>query len=87
MLCFYLKIGSPKSEQEIVAFNKTIDNRLWSGLKSGMNPEETLHGRPYAEVGFLVKKSTELSNKLLNTNSNRVLGLQISIGKNVLLIL
>ena len=51
---------------------------LWTSLKSSVNPEEELHGRPYGGVGFVCKNTTnDFSIRPVNIDNDRLSAIQL----------
>ena len=68
------------SQQEICSFNNTISNgEYWTGLKTSINHEESLRGRPYGGVGFLARKTKNFAFKLLKLDSDRLAGMEVIV--------
>ena len=54
-----------------------LNEGLKCHLKSSINPEEVLTGRPYGGVGFIYRKSPDLSYRITETDSDRISAMQI----------
>ena len=66
------------SQQEIISFNYSICNDgYWAGLKTSINHEESLRGRPFGGVGFLARETKNFTYKLLTLDSERLAGMEV----------
>lgn len=52
-------------------------NKLWSVLKSSMDPEVIQRGRSYGGVGFICKEKKGVSYRSLDVESDRICALQV----------
>ncbi len=49
----------------------------WSHMKSSIDPEEVLQGRPYGGVGFICKRIQGLIYKPIEVDNDRITGVQL----------
>ena len=65
--------------------HKFNDSEKWFHMKSSINPEEVLVGRPHGGIGFIGNRVKGITYKPLNIESDRVTGVElISGGKSTL---
>ncbi len=63
---------------ELQNMNKCFrDQGLWSHLKSSVDPEEVLQGRPYGGLGFVCKPIDGVIYKPIEVDCDRIMGLQL----------
>ncbi len=63
---------------EIPALKKALKEAgLWSCLKSSINPEEVLIGRPYGGVGFVCKPMTGIEFRPFEVDCDRIMCIQL----------
>ena len=74
------------SAHELPTFNNHFkDMNMWSNLKSSMDPEVVLVGRPHGGIGFVAKRLANIVYKPIVVDSDRISGVQlISDGKIIL---
>ena len=71
---------------EISVYSENFkNNNMWVNIKSSIDPEVTLTGRPYGGIGFIAKKLDNIIYKPISVDSDRVIGVQIVSGDKVLL--
>ena len=54
-------------------------------MKSSINPEEPLKGRPHGGIGILCKNTPGITYNLLDGDSSRIIGVQVIMNKYVVL--
>ena len=65
--------------------NDFAKQNYWSDLKSSIDPEQLLKGRPYGGIGFVCKKISNITYQSIVVDSNRISGLQLLCNSNVIL--
>ena len=77
------------SPHEVVSFEQCCQkDDKWVHMKSSINPEELLVGRPYGGIGFIANRVENISYKPLTVNSDRITGVQVlSKGQTALTVL
>ena len=67
--------------------NICTDNAKWCYFKTSVDPNHELKGRPHGGLGFICAQSEgrNISYKVIETSSDRVLGLQVLINYQVVL--
>ena len=74
------------TEQEIAGFKYSFNsNNIWVDMKSSMNQEEMLTGRPYGGIGFVAKCLKHISYRPVSVNSKRIAGVQLVTNGEVIL--
>ena len=58
-----------------------MKNNMWCHLVSSVAPNIDLKKRPYGGIGYICKKSCDTMFKAMQCDSDRVLGLQISVNQ------
>ena len=73
---------------ELSGFNsQLIDNNKWTHMKSSIDPEEILTGRPHGGIGFIANRVPGISYKPLIVDSDRISGVQlIASGRIILMV-
>ncbi len=73
-------------QYELQNMNKCFkDQRLWSHLKSSVEPEEVLLGRPNGGLGFVCKLIDRVIYKPIEVDCDRIIGLQLINNSNIIL--
>ena len=63
---------------ELGYLSKTLhDEGYWCHLKSSIDPEETLTGRPYGGVGFICRRKSGLTYIVLPCENERIMAMQL----------
>jgi len=71
---------------EIPVFNERfINNDMWVTLKSSVDPENIMIGRPHGGIGFIAKKVSKIVYRPIAIDSDRICGMQITSGGKLLL--
>ena len=70
-----------KDIHPICSVTETNNPKLWTYLKSSVDPSHQLNGRPYGYLGFLCRSTSGRFFKVTEHESDRVLGVQILIIK------
>ena len=71
---------------DLSVFKNEFDRHIyWSYMKSSMNPDELIQGRPYGGVGFVCRKMSNILYKTVQCNNDRICSIQI-ISKNETLV-
>ena len=74
------------TENEIASFRQrfTLNNR-WMHMKSSINPEEILVGRPHGGIGFIAKRREDVVYRPIIIDSNRTAAVQLISNGQVIL--
>ena len=74
------------TENEIASFRQrfTLNNR-WMHMKSSINPEEILVGRPHGGIGFIAKRREDVVYRPIIIDPNRIAGVQLISNGQVIL--
>jgi hypothetical protein len=67
---------------ELNGISKNLNNiGYWCNLKSSIDPDEVLLGRPYGGVGFICKRKPGLSYIPVPCDNERIMALQLVVNK------
>ena len=66
-----------KDIHTICSITETNNLKLWTYLKSSVDQRHQLNGRPYKGLGFLCRRTSGRFFKVIEHESDRVLGIQI----------
>ena len=71
--------------REVSCFKKELsDKKLWNHMKSSIDPEEQVLGRPYGGIGFIGKRVQGITYKPVSVDSDRITGVQLISGDKTL---
>ena len=71
--------------QALLIKNDLINRGYWCMMKSSVDPEVVLEGRPYGGLGFICKKLPGISYLTVNSENDRIGVLQILSNHKVIL--
>ena len=74
-----------KDIHTICSITETNNPKLWTYLKSSVDPSRQLNGRPYGGLGFLCRRTSGRFFKVIEHESDRVLGVQIFDNKTLIM--
>ena len=70
--------------KDIVTLEGSLDSELyWTHMKSSINPEENLKGRPFGGIGYICKKNVCYHYKSVKCENDHICVLQIAEGDSV----
>jgi hypothetical protein len=65
--------------------NELVKHNYWSQLKSSIDADVTLEGRPYGGVGFLCKRISGMTYVPIACDNDRICAIQIVVNNKVIL--